>query len=446
MRAARTHLTGFVLLLLAMMSSGADAQTWGLRDCIHYAFDHNIDLGKLRLQALAANQDLLAANAARNPSLAGNLSNTFTNGNSTLSSTGSLVNQTTSSGTYTVNSSVVLWNGGYIRNNILLRELLQRTAALSAETYKNSISILITQYYLTALLDRENHTYVLDLVSTSGERVKQGQQLYDAGSIARKDLLQLEAQLATDQYLLVQTENQIRVDLLNLRQLLQLPSDTSFEIQIPDTLIIPENLPPLPDVQANALNTFPEILTDSLNLNIASLDIDKARAGFYPALSARGALGSGYASVIRGPSTGGKGYGTQMGDNLYASLGVALTIPMYSNRINRTNLEKAKIGLSEAQLTLQGERLRLSQTVEQAYIGALNALRSYDAARKQYESAAESYRIMNEEFKLGGVNTYDLLQQRNQYLQGVQAMNQAKYTAVLQEKLYEFYKGVPMDL
>jgi outer membrane protein len=450
MRTVQKYLAGLLFILLIQASLGTRSQerptTWSLQTCIRYAGAHNIDLGKLRLQALSAGQDLQGAEAAIYPSLSGSMTNTFNNANATLAGSGTLLNQTTSSGLYSVNSSVILWNGGYIRNNIRQRELLEKTAGFGVEAYMNNISILITQYYLTVLLAKENRAYVAELVNTSGARVQQGRQLFDAGSIARKDLLQLEAQLAGDEYLLVQTENEIRQDLLSLRQVLQIPGDSAFDILTPDTVIVPERLSPLMEVKETALRTFPDIKADSLGMGIASLDIEKARSGFYPALSLNGGLGSGYASVMYGTIHGEHAFSTQLGDNLYARLGLAVSIPMYSNRVNRTNLEKAKLAYREAGLTLEGSRLKLAQTVEQAYLGALNALRSYEAAKKQYEAASESYRIMNEQFKLGGVNTYDLLLQRNQYLLGVQAMNQAKYTAVLQQKVYEFYKGIPMDL
>jgi outer membrane protein len=84
--------------------------------------------------------------------------------------------------------------------------------------------------------------------------------------------------------------------------------------------------------------------------------------------------------------------------------------------------------------------------VEQAYLNASNAMQSYEAANLQLQAAAESYRITNEQFKLGAINIYDLLQQRNQYVQAVQAFTQAKYTAVLQQKIYEFYMGNPVTL
>jgi outer membrane protein len=84
--------------------------------------------------------------------------------------------------------------------------------------------------------------------------------------------------------------------------------------------------------------------------------------------------------------------------------------------------------------------------VEQSYINVLNAQSQYDAAEKQMDANEESYRITNEEFKIGSVDMVDLLQQKNLYVQALQAYIQAKYNTILSLKIYEFYTGVPVAL
>ncbi|MDP4261281.1 MAG: TolC family protein [Bacteroidota bacterium] len=419
---------------------------WKIGDCFQYAAEHNIQTSTLRLSEQSVLQDLSAARAVKIPGLSASASNTFTNANNNASGDGNLVNQLTSSGTYSLNSSIVLWNDHYINNTIRQRELLALSAKLSVQQSLNNITLSITRSFLDILLAKENLGYISDLVSTSEARVKQGQMLYDKGSIAKKDLLQLQAQLASDKYLLVQTQNAVRQNILTLKQILQLPADTAFDIEPAPLVEVPAVLPPLADVRQKALQDFPEIKIGAMGVNIAALDIAKAKAGFKPVLAANGALGTGYNSVITNSVSPKSGYFTQTGNNFYQRLGLTLSVPIFSNRINKTNVEKANIAYKEAGLNLQNDQLILSQAVEQAYLDALNAQQAYDAANQQLLAATESYRIVNEQFRLGSVNTYDLLQQRNQYVQAVQAFTQAKYSAVLQQKIYEFYMGNPVTL
>ncbi len=422
------------------------AKNWTISDCIKYATDHNIQINTLRLDKQLSEQDLRVAWGSKTPSLSATLTNSFKNANNTASANSGLVNQLTTSGTYSLNSSVVLWNADYINNNIRQRELSVQSAGLSVQQSVNNINLLITQDYLNILLAKENLKYIVDLVSASEEKLKQGQMFFTAGSIAKKDLLQLQAQLASDKYLLVQTENTIRQNILSLRQTLQLPGDTLFDIITPGSINVEQSLIPLYEVQQSALRDFPEMKLGKLAKDMALLDIDKAKAGFKPELSANGSIGTGYSDVITNSFNSKTAYFAQTGNNFYQQAGLSLSIPIFSNHINKSNLAKANIAYAMAVLDFDNFKLVLSQAVEQAYLNARNSIQSFEAAREQLDAASESYRISNEQFKLGSINTYDLLQQRNQYVQAVQAFTQAKYTAVLQQKIYEFYMGRPVTL
>lgn len=429
----------------AMAQVPDSSRQWSLDECFRYATEHNIQVSNLRLDQQASRQDLYAAKGTRIPSLSASVSQNFSDANATRSD-GSLANQFSASGNYSLASSILLWNDNSVNNTIRQRELQAQMADLSVQQSLNNITLQITAAYLDILLARENLSYIKDLVVTSEARVKQGEQLYAAGSIARKDLLQLQAQLASDRYLLVQSENTIRQRTLSLRQLLQLPPDSLFDIKTPPVLQPESALPLLGDAREAALRNFPEIKLGKLGVDYANLSIAKAKAAFKPTLSASGSVGTGYNAVIINSLTAKPGYFTQNRNNLSERIGLTLAVPIFSNRTNKTNLARAEIAGKQAELNWQNDRLVLSQTVEQAWLSAQNAMKSYDAAGVQLEAATESYRISNEQFRLGSINLYDLQLQRNQYIQAVQAYVQARYTAVMQQKIYRFYTGQPVTL
>ena len=443
-------LKNIFLFIGIVIPSYCDAQdslrSWNIQECFQYASEHNIRITTLRLSEKSTKQDLIAAKGVKIPSLSASIGNSFYNSNNSVVGNSSLVNQLNSNGNYSINSAIVLWNDNYINNNIRQRNLLTQSAGLSIQQSQNDIILLITQAYLDILLAKENEKYIVDLVNTSNSRVKQGQMFFDVGSIAKKDLLQLQAQFASDQYLLVQIQNAIRQNILALKQILQLPTDALFDIIIPFSLDTNVVIPPLRETQETAFQIFPEIKIGQLGVDITALDIAKAKAGFKPKLSANGSLGTGYSNIITNDNYPETGYFKQTGNNFYQSVGVSLSVPIFSNFINKTNLEKANIAFDQANLTFQNNKLVLSQAVERSYLNAENARQAYEAANQQLVATTENYRIVTEQYKLGGTNTYDLLQQRNQYVQAVQAYTQAKYTLVLQQKIYQFYTGKAITL
>lgn len=410
---------------------GATIQ-WDLAKCIDYAKKNNIQINTLHLSQLISEQEYLLARASRLPDLSASASQNFTHagGGSGFGANGS----------YGVNSSVTLYNGNYINNNILQKNLSVQSANLSVVQQENDITLQITQAYLAVLLDKETIIYNTDLLSTTQAQVKLEQQRYDVGSVARKDLIQLQAQQAADQYTLVSSKNTERGDLLTLKQLLVLPTDIHFDIVKPDTINAISAISPFRDAEQTALQNRPEVKNSELGVKIAQYDVDKASAGYKPSLTAGGSIGTGY-------TTGqGEVFPGQFNNNFNQQVGVTLAVPIFTKRVVKTQVEEAKINVKQAQLNLKDTRITLSQTVERAYINVQNAQSQYDAAGEEFKYSKEAYRIASEQLRVGVANTVDYLLQKNLFVQAQQSFVQAKYNALLTLKIYDFYRGVPIKL
>jgi outer membrane protein len=419
---------------------------WDLVKCIDYAKKNNIQINSLRLSALTSQQQYLLAKASRLPNLSGSASQNFEHANKNGGSSnnnsftsGGTGSGLTASGSYSLNSSVTLYNGNLINNTILQTNLEVQSANLSVLQQENDISLQLTQAYLTVLLDKENIVYDTDLVNTAQAQVKLEQQRYDVGSVARYALIQLQAQHATDQYTLVNAQNTERGDLLTLKQLLLLPTDVNFDIIKPDTIVAIDTVAAFHDAERSALKYFPDVKIGELGVKSAQYGVDIARAGYKPTLTAGASLNSGYLSDQGNLPN-------QLNNNFNQQLGFTLAVPIFTRRVVKTQVEEAKIQVDQAQLNLKNAAFTLSQTVERAYINVENAKSQYAAALEQYNFNKEGYRIASEQLKVGVANTVEFLLQKNLFIQAQQAFIQAKYNELLTLKIYDFYRGVPIKL
>ncbi|UUC46559.1 TolC family protein [Flavobacterium cerinum] len=413
---------------------------WNLEQCISYSKEKNIQINTLRLTTKTSEQDLLLAKAAKFPNLSGSASQTYTNAKNADLVVGGFQTQSTFAGNYSLGTSVTLYNGGYLNQNIKQKKLLIETAEYNAKAAENDIALQITQAYLTILLTKENSVYLNEILTTSKAQLKLGELKYNAGSIAKKDLVQLKAQLATDNYNLISSQNTEKQNTLTLKQLLQLPSGYTLNIQKPDTLIAILPVINLAEAQKLALEQRPEVKSSQLATETAELELTKSKAGYQPILSASGSIASGYSDNQQ------TAFATQLDNNFYQRLGLSLSIPIFNNRIAKTNVEKSKIAIDQSKLNLTNTETILAQQVEQAYINALNAQSQYTAAQEQLDANKENYRIANEQLRLGGITTVDYLLQKNLYVQAFQNFIQAKFNAVVSLKIYDFYKGEPIKL
>src|SRR5581483_9012881 len=159
MQLVKKYALFFPLLLYSLACLAQDSTLlnkslrWNLSQCIDYAKKNNIQINSLRLSQKTAQQEYLLARAARQPNLAGTASQTFihqnhrgnaaiVNGNTVVSGGGSGISY---SGQYSLNSSVTLFNGNYINNNILQKNIEVESANLNIIQQENDITLQITQ-------------------------------------------------------------------------------------------------------------------------------------------------------------------------------------------------------------------------------------------------------------------------------------------------------------
>jgi outer membrane protein len=437
----------YFLFLLIFYASNSGAQNindkatpvvWTLQQCLDFANQNNYEINTLRLTRASDQQDLLLSKAAKDPNLSGNSTHFLTNTNPSNPVAGVYQSRLNFASNYSLGSSVILFNGNYLNNDIKQKKLTLESSDLNVKASLNNITLQITQAYLNILFAKENIIYLQDLVNTSQAQQQQGQFKYNAGSIALKDLVQLEAQSATDKYNLVTAQNLERQNTLTLKALLQLPYTSSLNVVQPDTVIAVSTFTPLEETEQTALAQRPEVKSSEIQQQVAQLNLLKSRAAGKPYVTASGLLATGYAQ----PGS----YITQLDNNFYQRLGLTLAIPIFNNRTVKTNIEKSKIAIEQSGIDLQNTKTTLSQEVEQAYINVLNAQSQYNAAVVLLDANKENYRISADQLRLGGISTVDYLLQKNLYVQALQEYIQAKYNAVISVKIYEFYNGTPVKL
>lgn len=408
---------------------------WTLENCIRYAKNNNISISSLRLSKSSANQDLLQAKAAKYP----NLNGTVSQGLFAVDGTNGLHIQGLNTQSIGASSSMTLYHDNYIKNNAISKEVSIQLADLSIQESENNITLSVTQAFLNILMAQENIIALENLLTTTQIQLKQGTQLYNAGSISKLNFLQLQSQHAQDEYNLIAAQNNLRTDLVNLKQLLQLPTSYNFQISAPQEISVSNDVKPLEVVQNTAQNQRPEVKYGELNIENSALLLKMAKSSIKPTLSISGNISTGY-------SQGNGSYFSQLGNQFYLPVGLSLGIPIYNNRIYKTAIEKSKIEIQQAQLALENTKTVLNQQIEQAYINLQNSLSQYESAEKQMRINEQTYAIVNAQMKLGAIDYVQLQQQKLIYIQALQNYLQAKYTAVLNKQIYEFYTGQQINL
>jgi Outer membrane protein len=406
---------------------------WDLKSCIEYAHQNNIKVQKAKIAVEESKVDLKQSQAAYLPSLTASMSQNLDNAKSVTS------NSFNSSlkGNYSLSSSMTLYNGGKIANDIKQKSLQTTIQELTLKETKNDIEVAIAQAYLQVLYANETVKTDMQTLETSDAQLKRSKNLLDAGSITKIDYAQVESQYSTDKYQLAVDRNTLDEAKLSLKQLLELGMNDDFQVDIPaltDAQVL-EVIPAKYDVYQTALKVMPQIRNGELSIDVAGLTYSKAKAGGLPTISLGGSLGTGNIYNYS------QSFGTQLGNNFAQNIGVTVSLPIFNNRQTKSAIEKAKMEIDAAKLDYTSAQKDLLKTIESVYQDVVSAQSKYVAAKDQLKSTEMSYKLTEEQFNLGMKNTVDLLTQKNKYLSAQQAFLQAKYTAVLNLKLLNFYQG-----
>lgn len=422
---------------------------WNLQACIDYALQQNITIRKNRLNAKSAEVDVKTARAALFPSLTASVSqrivnrpnsqtNTIIDGDNITSSQ----SKTSYNGSYGIDANWTLYNGSKRLNTLKQQRMNNRIAELGVAESENTIEESITQIYVQILYAAEAVKVNEATLDVSRAECERARALLAAGSIARSDLAQLEAQVSTDKYQLVTAQATLQDYKLQLKQLLELDSEKEMTLYIP-TLGDENVLSPLPsktDVYRSALTLRPEIEAGRLNVKASELDIDIARSGYIPTISLSAGIGS--------TNTNGNDFtfGEQIKQNWNNSLGVTVSVPIFNNRQTKSAVQKAKIQKQNSELDLLDNQKNLYKTIEGLWLDANSAQQRYVAAIEKLRSTQTSYDLIQEQFNLGMKNTVELLTEKNNLLNAQQETLQAKYMAILNTQLLKFYQGEQITL
>lgn len=439
-----------ILSLLLLCSGTVCAQqTWTLQNCIDHALSHNIQIQKNRLSEERGEVSLWQDKGVLFPSLSFNTSHSigyrpFTQVINVVQ--GDQVTSTRSNatyqGSYGLNTSVTLWNGGINQKNIKEQKLQNRITALTTEQSELSIQEQIALLYVRIMYTKEAKNVNEQLLKTAQSQYDRGVEMVKQGQLARADVAQLEAQLSSAQYSVVNSETQLADYKRQLKALLELDLNTPFDVggNTPTDEQVMALVPSAQEAYAKALEIRPEIKSAELSIEAADMQLDIAKRGFLPTIGASASLGSNHSS---GSSNK---WGEQMKTNLSMSAGLNLSVPIFDNRRNMSNVKNAKLQQISSKLDLQEKKNTLSSTIEQYWINANNGQQNYIAAKTRVKSQEASYELLNEQFQNGLKNIVDVLQGRDNVMSAEQDMLQSKYTALYNIQLLKFYTGEKIDL
>jgi len=473
----------------SVAAAPASTSVWTLQSAIDYALQNNLTVRQTQLTTEVNAAVLRQSKAALLPTA--NLSGTqaWNYGTNINPLTNIFQDQTTRTNNFSGSSQVTLFSGFQLRNTIKRNTLDYEAGLKDVEQSRNDLSLNVASAFLQTVLAGELLRTNQVRANSTQQQVDRTKVLLQAGSVAESNLLDSQAQLATDQLNVITAQNQLDIARLQLAQLMNLNSEqtqalsvTTPELPDPDEQSLADVTPD--ETYQMAQSILPEIKAADLRVSSALRTVEVARGAYFPRLTFGANVFTGYSSLYTRPivtgdsvqiplpvyqfdpatgqtvptsfvalspkqavrSSASSDFSSQLKNNLGRSLQFALQIPILNGLQVRTNVQRSQIAVQQAELRLEQARLTLRQSIQQAYADALAAQRQYTASRQQVEALTLSYRNSEIRFNNGLLNGTEFNIAKNNLTAAESSMIQAKYSFIFRRKVLDFYQGKPIEL
>lgn len=425
------------MLIYTAMTLGAIpvmGETWNLDQCINHAVEHNISIKSRQNDVASSRQSVTDAKSRYLPTLSANAGQSWNLGRG-LTAENTYADRNTSNFQWGASFNLPLFSGMSTTRQVAYAKANLATVTEQYEAAKEDITLNVITAYLQVLYCKELHEVAAGQVELSEYEFTRRSSLLEAGKIPEIDMLEAKSQLAQDELNKIQTENDIRLALVDLAQLLELDDINGFDIMplADDSSMLTMNPD---DVYEAALQHNHTILAARSGIIASEKNISLAKTGYIPTLNFNAGLGSSYYKISGLPNDG---FGKQMKNNYSTYFGFSLNIPIFDALNTRNSINRAKVQNVTARLQYDDACQRLFKSIQQAYYQADGARHKLKASEVAEDAAQKAFEAMREKYNIGRATPSEYEQSKTKALRATAERIQAGYELILRTQVLEFY-------
>jgi len=473
--------TKISLIIWLVTSTIGNTQTkkWSLTACIKHAFENNISIKNSKLELENSRLNKKDAIGSFLPSISTSSTHSWSIGLNQNIITGTLENQTTQFTAVNLSSNITIYNG--LRN---LNQLHRSNLEILANTYqienmKDDISLLIVNSFLQILFNKEQLQVYIAQLELSKQELNRTMEFVKAGILPDGEILELKANIKSQEQNVIDTENAVLLSRINLAQTLLINDYDNFDIinninSLYDTSILNK---PIKDILKSAKERTYNLKISETNVKLAEYDLKLAQGLQLPTLSGfyNYNTRATYSDQIVGITNIPNGTNTPIGfventgdivlspnvtstpviqepDKLFDqfsfndghSFGLNLSIPILNGFSYTNDVKRKKINIERFKNELKQTNLDLETKIHQALNDAKGALKTFEAASSTLDARQEAFNYSRERYALGLLNAFDFNQAQNKYEEAQSTLIRAKLDYIFKSKILEFYFGIPI--
>lgn len=414
-----------------------------IQQAIENTLNNNLQIKKSRLSEDVAFENFRQSRLAIYPSLNAGLNQDMGWGRNNLGNTGIYENTQNYSFRPGASASVDIFNGFAKLNQIRQNKILLEVGKANTDKVKNDLILQVVTSYMDILYNRDRLKAARQQLEVANLQLKQQQELLDVGNKTLADIAETRALVATAELDVTTAENALSISLITLAQLMDIPSDTRYEVQAPsiDTFTEPTMVFSAEQVYQQALNIYPDIKLAGLRTASAKKDIDISKGGYFPRVTLSGSYGSFYNYNYNLSANENAHFWNQIKNNVSKGVGLGISIPIFNGLQTRITVKRAKINYMQYQVDEQLAKNNLNKIVYQAVADLKAARSTYESATKTFNARSEAFVVTEQRYNVGLVNSLDFNTSQTNRNKAEIDMIRAKYDLLFKAKVIDYYLG-----
>lgn len=414
-------------------------KNWGLDSCMTYAVEHATDVKREVVNARQRKQDYQKAVTDFLPSVAGGVQGQYAWGRNIDPETNTYNHVTTFNNYYQLYASLNVFDGFATINAFKQAKLARAYSTTAMQKVRDDKAIDVMQKFVDAAYAEASIQIASDKLAESKRLLGKMQRLYELGEKGRPDVVQMESQVAEDEYNLTHQKHVAQQSLLTLKSAMNFPVEEELRL-VTNGKQVNESFPINHEtVYQNFLNASPDVKSAEYEVEKARYDYKIAKGRLLPSLSLSGGISTNF---YRNLSQGGQyeGFASQFRNNRGEYLALTLSIPIYDN-VAWHSVKKARNDWQLAQVNLEETKRKLHDHIAQAVMDAEGYAKELYQMNKKVASDSLAYYMSSRKFEEGMLSTFDLHTAAQTLLESRIKQLQMQMLLVIKQRLVDYYQG-----
>lgn len=435
-------LTTVIALGLAT-ATWAQEKIWTMEECMQYAVNNSPKVKKQKHTHNTYKAEYNQAVASFLPSIATQVRVNYGFGRS-LDDSYNYINSTNLTNDYQAWTTIPVFNGGQLINGWRLAKVNRQLGMNDIQKEKDDLAIKTMAAYVDVIYYQQTKQYAAEKLKESKRTLYQAQRMEELGVKSRADVIQIESQVAEDDYFLVNQENQYNIALLNLKDYMNYPFDSELNVDTTimssDYLVANESME---DIYEYAKETNPTALQSEYQLKAFKMQHLIEKGKLLPSISFGAGIYTDYFKNLKSEDPT-SSFSSQFKNKRREYVQFTLSFPLFDGLRKITSVRRARNNVRIAQ-EQQVEVLRQLQTaIEKAVLEREGYAKETIQMDKKMKSDEYSYRVTLRQFEEGLMNAIELQTSSNTLLQSRANLLQRKLMYIVKCKEVDYYKGLPL--